>query len=340
MDSTLYTLEKIKHGYNNKFILDIPGLDIKKGTAIGFIGANGSGKSTLFRILALLDRPASGTIYYKGRRAWPDGSEDRNEIIMLLQDPYLLKRTVFGNVAYGLKIRKFSGDIKNRVGEALECVGLSPEVFGQRQWHELSGGEAQRVALASRLILNPEVLILDEPTSNIDVESAAQVKKAIEQIRERYNSTLIISSHDHIWLNQVADEILRMHEGKVIGSGIENIIEGSWRPYEDGLWVRELSHGERIYSTKPPDSGSVALLSPSEIILSESRPEGISAQNCLAGVITSLTGSKEFGKIRIDVDIHGLRLVCDLTQHAVSALSLLPGKNVWVVFKASSLHWQ
>ena len=338
-DKSIYTLKNIRHGYNNRFLLNVPELAIDMGTSAGFSGPNGCGKSTLFRILAFLEAPLEGTVIYQGGNAQPDKSA-RGEVTMLQQDPYLLKRTVYKNIAYGLRIRGQSG-IKNKVFDALKCVGLAPEEFAGRSWRALSGGESQRVALASRLVLNPKVLILDEPTSNIDRNSAYLIKQAVINIRKQYNTTMIISSHDHLWLNQIADKIYRMHDGRIVGSGNENIIEGPWRRGADDLWSRTLPGGENIFAAEqPPEPDSAALLNPSDIIISVERPVRLSAQNSLNGVIASMSRAKEFGKIKVDVDVHGIPLTCNLTQHAVNELKLIPGMNVWLIFKASSLDWQ
>ncbi len=339
-NTLLYKVKDLRHGYNNRFMLNIPELGIDSGVSIGFIGPNGSGKSTLFRILAFLEAPFEGSIYFNGEKVINDNISFRNDVTLLLQESYLLKRSVFENVAYGLRVRGEKRNLKERVFEALQWVGLSPEEFAGRRWFELSGGEAQRVALASRLVLRPRVLILDEPTSNIDQLSASLIKEAITTIRKRYNTSLIISSHDHVWLNRVADDVLRIHDGRIVGSGAENIIEGPWHADEDDLWSKVLTDGEKIFATKPIDSDSIALLNPSEIIISDVKQSRMSAQNILNGKIASMSTAKDSGKIKVDVEMHGILLTCNLTQHAVHELKLIPGKDVWVIFKASSLSWQ
>ncbi|MDY6935717.1 MAG: ATP-binding cassette domain-containing protein [Spirochaetota bacterium] len=339
-NTSLYKIEDLKHGYNDIFRLDISKLTIDKGSSIGFVGANGSGKTTLLMILAFLEDPIEGNIYFEGIKVNSNKASFRNNVTLLPQDPYLLKRTVFDNVAYGLRMLKQRVDIRERVYEALEWVGLSPEIFAKRRWFELSGGEAQRVALSSRLVIRPKVLLLDEPTSNIDQSSATLIKEAIFMIRNMNETTLIISSHDHLWLNRVTEEIFKIHNGRLVGSGLENIIEGTWNPDVDGLWSMILGDGKKIYSTKPTRLDSVALLNPSDIIISDVMQSRISAQNNLKGRITSMSAAKEFGKIEVNVETHGIQLVCNLTQHAVYDLKLLPGKDVWIIFKASSLNWQ
>jgi tungstate transport system ATP-binding protein len=138
----------------------------------------------------------------------------RRRITLLTQSPYLLKRSVLGNVAYGLKIRK-EKQVEEKVSAALEMVGLSPARFLRRKWHQLSGGERQRVALASRLVLQPDVLLLDEPTSNLDQESTILTRQAVLRAREHWGTNLIIVSHDLEWLTQVSQTTLSMHKGRI-----------------------------------------------------------------------------------------------------------------------------
>lgn len=334
----LYNIHNLKYRYNDKFILDIPEISISRSSSTGFAGSNGCGKSTLLRIFSFLQKPDQGEIYFKGKPV-NGKSSIRHDVTLLLQEPYLLKRSVFENIAFGLKARR-EKDIRSRVFEAMEWVGLSPEKFAGRRWYQLSGGEAHRVSLASRLVLRPEVLILDEPTASIDQLSAALIKEAIAIVRNKYNTSLIIASHDLVWLNSTADNILRMYDGRIVGEGAENLIQGPWRHDSDKLWARDLSGGYKIYVTEPPHDNAVAILDPSDIMISVHQPSGISAQNVLHGRINSMTAAGEAGKVRLEILVSGMILSCNVTQHAVNTLHILPGMDVWAIFKASSLHWQ
>jgi len=135
-------------------------------------------------------------------------------VTLLNQEPYLLKRSVEGNISYGLKIRGLS-DTARPVSRALSKVGLDPDKLLHRSWRELSGGEAQRVALAARLVLKPRVLLLDEPTASVDRESSELILRAALDAREQWGTTLIIISHQLTWLKQIADHILSMDYGKL-----------------------------------------------------------------------------------------------------------------------------
>jgi tungstate transport system ATP-binding protein len=226
------------------------------------------------------------------------------------------------------------------VDQALRTVGLPPEGFARRKWYELSGGEARRVALASRIVFRPRVLILDEPTANIDRYSSSLIKEAITLIRSRYGTTLIVASHDLVWLQGVVDTTLELHDGHLVEYNRDNLLRGPWVNAGDGLWKKLLPDGQVIFAANPPHHGdAVAVLNPSHVIVSTAGPVGLSARNLLKGKITLMTVEKEPGKVRIEIDVSGLPLVSSVTQQAVKALGLVPGKTAWAVFKVSSLKW-
>lgn len=338
-ETALYEISGLKFGYNHNFILEVPDLVIDKGESTGFTGPNGSGKSTLLKILAFLQYPDKGIIKFNGSKISKSGNNTGLTVTMLFQNSYLLKKSVFDNVAYGLRIKNDKKKLAFKVAEALELVGLEPEKFMHKKWSELSGGEAQRVALAARFIIKPDVLILDEPTVSMDRESVILIKKAIDYIRENFNTTLIISSHDTVWLNSIAGKILRIYDGRITGPGDENLIPGPWHHSIDGLWAKKLNNGKTLYAVNPPSAASVAMLAPSDIIISTEYQRGISAQNILEGKIINMSVTKE-QKVSLEIDVSGLLLASIITQHAVKELQLIPGMDIWIIFKATSLRWE
>ena len=212
MSNTLYDIHDLRQSYNAHPALVLTRLTIRAGTMLGVVGPNGSGKTTLLRILAFLATPRQGRIAFQGRPVETDHDRERlrREVTLLLQSPFLLKKRVFANVAQGLSMRGVTDRVEERVHEALDMVGLAPERFAKRNWRELSGGEAQRVALAARIVLHPKVLLLDEPTSSLDIESARRIQRAVLMLRERHSATVIVASHDHGWLSDVCDERLTL----------------------------------------------------------------------------------------------------------------------------------
>jgi len=193
----LYRLRSVTKRYGSNVAVDIDALTIDSGRLYTLTGANGAGKSTLLGILAFLTPPTSGEIFYAGERI--DWKSDmvrmrRRKVTLLHQSPYLFGGTVFRNVVYGLKARGIAGDAALRsVDRALETVGL--DRFRDRDARELSGGEAQRVAMARALALGPEVLLLDEPLANIDRETAVLLETVISLLPSR-GTTVIMTTHD------------------------------------------------------------------------------------------------------------------------------------------------
>ena len=208
----LYELENIRQIYARRVVLEIDRMVVYPGEIIGISGPNGSGKSTLLRILALLESPVRGRVFFAGRPANPNDLQSRRQVTLLSQSPYLLKRSVLGNVSYGLKIRGITGK-KEKARAALSMVGLDPQEFAGRMWYELSGGEAQRVALAARLAIQPGALLLDEPTAYLDEDSAERIRSAALYAGKKWNTALILVSHDNAWLGSVCQRILRMRRG-------------------------------------------------------------------------------------------------------------------------------
>lgn len=212
--SALYALDGVVQRYGEREVLRLSDLTIAEGVILGLAGPNGGGKSTLLRLLAFLESPAEGLIRYQGEPTFGREYALRGQVTCFPQEPYLLKRSVRANVAYGLMVRG-EKDVRSRVDAALGLVGLDPGRFAGRMWHQLSGGEVKRVALAARLALHPRVLLLDEPTANLDRDSAELVRRAVVTAREEHGTTLVISGHDQTWLRAICDDILWLRDGGI-----------------------------------------------------------------------------------------------------------------------------
>lgn len=196
--SVLYEVRGLERRYGGRVALHLEHFIVERGRVVALTGANGSGKSTLLRMLAFLERPDAGVLEFHGTPGVPP----RHEATLLLQEPYLLKRSVFENVAFGLRVRGLRRGLRQQVGGALAAVGFAPADVERRQWRELSGGEKQRVALAARLVLRPLALLLDEPTSNLDARSALAIHHAVLKAA-RAGTTVIVASHDKSWLEEL-----------------------------------------------------------------------------------------------------------------------------------------
>jgi len=334
-----YHLKDICHYYGNTKVLDIDELKIKKGSITALIGPNGSGKSTLLKLLAFARKPTQGQILYKGRKEYPFSQNIRSKITLLTQKPYLLKRTIFENIAYGLKIRKDTDHLEKRVEEALLNVGLEYEKFKSRKWHELSGGEAQRVAMAARLILKPEVLLLDEPVASVDTKSAKLIHRASLNAKKEWGTTLVIASHDLQWLYSISDRQLSMFKGKLFSTGIENIITQPFEKQNSKTHIKRLDDGQIIKLPPPAPKTCNAIIRKKRIFIGLEQQEGSESLNQLSGHITSMLFEKKTGLIMTTVTVHDTSFVVRLKPDEITNLELHPGKKVVLNFDQHDIEW-
>ena len=194
------------------FSLLIERLDLHSRRIYALMGPNGAGKSTLLRTLALLTLPQRGTISFADADS-ESLTQRRQKVTLVEQSPYLLTGSVYDNLAFGLKLRGIHGnEQKRQIKSVLEMVEL--EQFEQRQARELSGGEVQRVALARALVLKPKVLLLDEPTTNIDSRSLLALESLLTRLPET-GVTVVFSTHDLPLSERLGGEILRLENGRL-----------------------------------------------------------------------------------------------------------------------------
>ena len=209
------SLYNIKKHYGDKMALDIDELSISQGKITGLIGPNGSGKSTLLKILGGLDEEFSGDIKYNGNILCND---IYNKMTLVTQKPYLFRRSVYENIIYPLKVREINNKrIKISADNMLEKLEITE--LRNKKAHLLSGGESQKVSLARALIFGPELIFLDEPTSNIDPESIKIMEREILRFNKERNSTIVIVTHNLEQAKRLCDKIIYMENGKV---GINN----------------------------------------------------------------------------------------------------------------------
>lgn len=337
MDSPLYGIKALAHFYGDKPVLDIHQLEISASSVVGLVGPNGSGKSTLLRLLGLIERPTQGEINFNGRLVEPFSVEARFQITLLPQEPLLMKRSVFKNVSYGLKLRGKYNDLTDRVREALSLVGLESEDFAHRPWYALSGGEIQRVALAARLALKPKVLLLDEPTASVDAFSSQLIKEAALRAREEWGMTVVVASHDWQWLYEVCDNVLHLFKGKVFGSGRENTVFGPWQELERGKWGKKLSDNQEIRVPEPPDKDALAIIHTFSIE-EDHLKKGTSGVNLL-GTVSLLSLDKNTGQVFATVMVGSHSFTVGLTDKQLQAGAIYPGKTVVVHYGLDDVKW-
>ena len=212
----------LKRSYGSKTVLDIEKGLISSGKITGVIGPNGAGKSTLLNIIAGLDKPSEGSITYQYLDQQHVGVSTEatpyQMVTLLFQQPYLIHTTVEGNIAYPLKLRKWSeSDIRARVDELMKDLGLTE--FAQQKTWRLSGGEKQKVAFARALSFRPDLLLLDEPTSNVDNATIAEIETMLSRARDEQGMTIVIVNHNLPQIKRLCDEVMFLHHGNLVEYG-------------------------------------------------------------------------------------------------------------------------
>ncbi|MDR1944463.1 MAG: energy-coupling factor ABC transporter ATP-binding protein [Synergistaceae bacterium] len=343
----IFSLRNLSHSYGNHKTLDIASLDIPEGGVVGLVGPNGSGKSTLLKVLAFLQPRSSGDFLFLGEPVNGRERELRRGVTLLLQEPYLLRRSVYENIAYGLRLRGVSkSETSERVSDSLERVGMSATDFARRPWFRLSGGEAQRVSLAARLALRPKALLLDEPTANVDERSAALIKEAIWREWRDRGTAIVVATHDLVWLYETATRIVGMYAGRVIGDGAANLLQGSWDSAESsrgGGFVTLALRGQKIFAdaprTAPEKKPDCAILDPSVITVHSQEQIPSLCQNVLRGFLTQMSLERSTGEILGIVDCGGLFMRARFSLARAREANLHPGIEVWLSFPASSVKF-
>jgi putative ABC transport system ATP-binding protein len=217
-------VEQLSRVVNGRAIVHEISFEASPGTIVAIVGPSGSGKSSLLRLINRLDEPTSGEAYLDGqdyRSLAP--RELRRRVGMAMQRPYLFPGTVAGNVRFGPAQRNqiLSDAEVERLLTRMDLAG-----FGSRTIDKLSGGEAQRVAIARTLANAPEALLLDEPTSALDETRARQVEELIgELVRERGLMCLMVT-HDHEQARRVAGRVLVIDRGALLGEGTPKEVDG------------------------------------------------------------------------------------------------------------------
>ncbi|KIX11855.1 energy-coupling factor ABC transporter ATP-binding protein [Dethiosulfatarculus sandiegensis] len=336
----VYELRNVKQHYQGREVLSLDHFEIEANSIVGLAGPNGSGKSTLLRILALLEAPSMGKIRFKGAPVQNLKRNQRRKVALLPQEALLLKRSVFQNVAYGLKLRKDTENLTERVQKALSLVGLELSDYGRRSWKQLSGGEAQRVALAARLILKPKVLLLDEPTASLDSASAALVLEAALRAQEKSGATLVVASHDLIWLNSLTNQVLNLDRGKIMGQGPLTILPGPWHESEiPGYLCLPLSEDQVILAAAPGQYAlpqTVAGIDPAKISLPRFHRPDPPPLNLIKARVTQLSIGRDPDDLLIQLQVGHLFFNLPLDQKNLTP-GTRPGSKVWISFKAEDV---
>jgi tungstate transport system ATP-binding protein len=243
MSSSVYNLNQIAKTYHTRTVLYIENLAIQEGEILALVGPSGAGKSTLLGLLNFLEPPTSGKINFHNYEFSSDKEmplELRRRVSMVFQRPLLLNRSVQANVSFGLELRGIN-QTKERVQAALDEVGLAQ--LADQKAHTLSGGEAQRVALARAIVIQPEVLLLDEPTANLDPYNVGLIEKIVLRLNRTQHTTVVVVTHNVFQARRLAQRVVFLYDGKMIEvSSVDAFFNVSQDP-RTAAFVR----GEMVY---------------------------------------------------------------------------------------------
>lgn len=343
-------ISKAYTGQSRKSVLavDDVSLEIPSGQFVTLLGPSGCGKTTILRMIAGFEAPSSGDISIGGERI-TDVSPDRRDTAMVFQSYALFPHlSIQENIAYGLKIKKINhSEIKNRVEEMLNLVGLSG--LETRCPNQLSGGQQQRVALARALIMQPSVLLFDEPLSNLDAKLRVQMRGEIRRLQRKMGITSIYVTHDQAEAMSMSDRIVIMKSGKLEQSGtpweiynkpvsefvadfigMANIVEGKVIEIEGNTAIVEtLGHAFRVAATEEITVGSEV-----KVVL---RPEtvALSTETGIPGKVEASVymGASQDYKIRV-----GKVLLTVIVYNPVQQKVFPEGSDIFLQCNEHQLH--
>ena len=355
-DAPLLVGTGLRKSYGRKTVLDVDRIELMRGELLAVFGPNGAGKSTLLRTLAMLERPDAGRVTYGGRSGRSGEKALRAASAVVFQRAHFWRESVEYNIALGLKLR---GTRRQKILERVDsvCEQLAISHLRLSPVTALSGGESQRVALARALVLDPEILFLDEPTSNLDTDSKLELRQDLERVARERATSIVLITHDRNEAFHLADRIAVMNGGRLIQVGTPteiydnpadvyaarvtgaeftlhgHIVASDERMVTvdlDGTMLRALGDG------RPGDAVKVAYR-PEDLVLSPpDHPVGeLSTRNLVYATITDRRDMGGLVRVRMAAPIE---LVALVTREAAEELPLEPGDRVGVRVKATALH--
>jgi len=329
-------------------------LRINTGEIFAVIGPNGAGKTTLLRLLNLLDEPSSGTILFNG--AAVDYSPKKllalhRKMSMVFQQTTLFNMNVFDNVAYGLRARDEAEEsVKRKVTDALELVHLSG--FEKKNALTLSGGEAQRIALAQVLVVEPNLLLLDEPTANLDPKTVSIIEEVLSWVNRKRRTTIVMATHNMFQAQTLAHRAALLLDGRIEKTGtireifevpskrlasfarLENVFSGVSSVVEEGTSLVDIGGGLRVEAAFTRSGEVMVYVSPEDIILS-THPIVSSARNNFKGRVIEVADLGPTVRLKVNA---GRPFVVQITKRSFKEMQLNVDSEAFLTFKASSVQ--
>ncbi len=345
-------LKNLTKVYGNKTVVEAVNLQIHQGEILALLGPNGSGKTTLLKILAFIENPTSGKVTFEGETVnFKNTEKKRMQSTLVFQKTTLFNTSVYNNIAYGLKIRKVPKNVRDEeVGNALKLVKL--EGFEKRPATKLSGGEQQRVAIARALVLKTALLLLDEPTANLDPKNAAMLEEVIATVNREMKTTIVMATHNMFQAKTLPHRIALMSHGRITEVGrpteifgtlsknlasfaaIDNTFTGTAKTTSAGTTVVDIGNGLQIEAAVQRQGVTSVFVNPQDIIVSNSAVSS-SARNVFKGRIIEIFDLGSLVKLRVDI---GKPLTVQITKRSFNEMQLNLDSKVFLAFKASAVQ--
>lgn len=357
---TLLQARNLSASRGGRLVLEVPTMELRAGEVLALMGPNGAGKSTLMLTLAGLLPPTAGQVCHRGVPVQSRKQREalRRRTTMVFQDPLLFDATVAQNIASGLKLRGLPAAERGpRVETWARRLGLQDRLL--RPARELSGGEAQRTALARAFVLEPEILFLDEPFSALDAPTRENLLQDLGHLLAETGTTAVLATHDQDEAVRLAHRLAVMQEGRILQVGglrevmnhpqdplvatfvgMETLLKGQVLACREGLLhlqIRKAPPGVELLAVGEAQAGQQVLVGvrPDQVALSLQTDRTSSARNAFPGAVTKVIPRGPFFKVDLDC---GFFLAAYVTAQSLSELDLRPGSPVVASFKATSVH--
>jgi molybdopterin-binding protein len=338
--------------YGDKTVLEGIDLQVHEGEILALLGPNGSGKTTLLKILAFIENPTSGEVMFQNKTVnLNDVERARMQSTLVFQKTIAFDTSVYNNIAYGLKIRKIPKNVRDE--ETRNAIRLAKlEGFEKRPARKLSGGEQQRMAIARALVLKTKLLLLDEPTANLDPRNAAILEEVIATVNREMKTTIVMATHNMFQAKTLPQRIALIRDGRITEVGtpteifgklsknlasfaaVDNTFTGAARTTDTGTTIVDIGNGVQIEAATQRQGETSIFVNPQDIILSKSAVAS-SARNVFKGKIIEVLDLGTLVKLKVDI---GKPFTVQITKQSFNEMLLNLNTEVYVAFKASSVQ--
>ncbi|HUE76639.1 MAG TPA: ABC transporter ATP-binding protein [Longimicrobiales bacterium] len=355
--TALLAAEGLVRRYGGRTVVDVPRLAIRRGEIVAILGPNGAGKSTLFRLLLLLERPDAGRVLLEGREVAHGDGAARRRMAGVFQRPHLFSGRVEENLRFGLRATGVPrSEWPARVDRAAGELGISALLSARVE--RLSGGEAQRVALARALVLDPDVLLLDEPTASLDTTIRRRFREELGSVLRERAGAVILITHDAADAFDLADRVAVMEGGRIVQvgtpedlttdpatpfvaafTGAELLLDGAVEDVEEGT-VR-VRAGEALLVARAPEAALApgtavhVRYRPEDVTLAPPGAQDVSARNRLRMRVRTVTPVGGLIRVRLDGPV---TLAALMTRDSAERLGVVPGAEITALLKTTALH--